>query len=99
MKTPKHRFPNDIYIMGHNTTFDGLERDKSIPKDGCLDQEVDIFTGRKSAIGRRSGADVGNSREFHEEGLVAVYKLVGIIEVRQKVVVNDHAVRTRKNKT
>lgn len=61
---------------------------------------IELHASRTSAIDCRTGADAGASddgRVFHEDGLIAVYKLVSIIEVRnRKPSITTHRIPKRK---
>ena len=92
-----HRYPHDLFIIGHDTQNDGPTGclDEREPDSTRIDDDVALITDRKAAIDFRTGKEYG----FTEEGIIAVYRLVEIIEVTQHPSIKVHKVKPAKKGT
>lgn len=78
MTKPNAGYPDTYYLVSNEKGGEHDGADES-------DDDPPRFIDRQQAIDHMAGGD-----EFHEEGFVAVYKLVEVIEVRQRRVVTSH---------
>lgn len=94
MSDIKHNYPDSLFMVGHdagNGEIGGFldERDQDAKE---LQDDLSVMLTRDAAVDRCSGKDTGH----HEEGIVAVYRLVEIIEVRQRRTTKSHVVKATR---